>query len=95
MNKSKILGCLALAEMVLLFLFLWWMIGDPRMSDGALEFDEANVFEIAYIMQGVLVIIASWVYGVGSSFSRGSWSWFLGILFMWPLAPVYLLIKKP
>lgn len=63
---------------------------DPRMSDGSLDYGEANIGELILFSQALIVSLGALFYAVTLAFCSGRWGWFFTVLMLWPLAFVYL-----
>lgn len=91
-NKPRVAAASSLLALAALFLYF---VPDSRLDDGALQFAEATLLEIAMIMTVVVAILAVWLYGVVQLALSRRW-WLLALaLIAWPASHAYLIFREP
>lgn len=92
MGKNNAIPILSLALMTLAVLYLWAISRQPRMADGGLSGDEMHLAEKALALAVPLSVFASIFVAMRRAARDGSWFWFFGCLFLWPVTFLYALV---
>ncbi len=87
--ENKIFVFVAFAALLVAFGYVYSIMDEPRMADGALEFSEASIIEIIIIMFAPISGITMWTLAFIHSFKHGRKTWGVIILFAWPTAFLY------
>ncbi|MDH5191906.1 MAG: hypothetical protein OEW89_11745 [Gammaproteobacteria bacterium] len=89
-NKSFVLASIAI--LIIVGLYIASIMDEPRMADGALEFDEASTIEIIFIMLAPISGITMWILATFHAFGSGKKLWGIMNFIAWPVAFVYALL---
>lgn len=81
-----------LLGLLLPFAYLFAISWQPRASDLSLTGDEMYWPEKIFIFLCMIPVFATYFLSLYRAHRAGSWPWFLGCLFVWPLSFVYTLI---
>lgn len=92
MTRENTIPWIALGLLAAAVAYLWLISGQPRMADGGLSGDEMNLAEKAFCLTVPLSVFAAMAVALRRAYLDGSWFWFLGCLFAWPLTFVYTLL---
>lgn len=64
--------------------------GDPRATDGIIDFNEMSVFERVSFIYIVLSIFSAFFVALKLAYERVQYKWMLLILFVWPISYYYI-----
>jgi hypothetical protein len=71
------------------YFFLLKALGDPRVADNALTWEDANWLESMVFLFGGISIFILWFYALCQAYRAGRMGWLIGIFFFWPVYPIY------
>lgn len=91
MARSNYIPKVSLVLLAITVGYLFVISGQPRMADGALSGEEMYVPEKLLTLAVPLSVVTTVILGATRAARAGSWPWFLGCIFVWPLSHLYTL----
>ena len=87
--QNRLFASFALISIAITYIYAMSIVDDPRMVDGALNFQEATWLELVLAIGSVILCVSLWLSALASSFGSGKKLWGFAILFIWPVCFIY------